>query len=446
LTANNNVSDSSDNSHNITGKPTIKLNEEYSCIIPPISESEYKTIKESIKDDGQHVPIITNQKCEILDGHTRFKACLELGIEPITIMRREFEDPLLAKQFIIKINRNRRQLTPFQRIELQYKLEPIEAELAKKRQTELAGTRPHKKDSVSANPTLGQKHTKVERQGGGRVIDIAAAKAHVGSTTYRNGRELIKKELPEELLKKLRSGDIPINKVYNQIQREEKSQQRLLEAKNSNNIIPQGFRLFLGDFVEQSKQILDNSVDMVYVDPPYNEKWLPNYDELAKVAARVLRDGGNILTYCNQNLKQQIIDFMKSRGLTYWWELAVIHEGPFDKLFPKQVIVTWKPLLLFVKGSKLGASEFIKDSVQSQHPDKTLNDWAQSTVEAEYYISKLTLPNDIVLDPTMGSGTTGIAALNQKRQFVGIEIVPDVFTKTRARIANTAAAVKKVAA
>jgi site-specific DNA-methyltransferase (adenine-specific) len=440
LIANNNVSDSSDNSHNIRGKPTIKLNEEYSRLIPPISESEYKTIKESIKDDGQHVAIITNQKCEILDGHTRFKACLELGIEPITIMRREFEDPLLAKQFIIKINRNRRQLTPFQRIELQYKLEPIEAELAKKRQIELAGTRPNKK-SVSANPTLVQKHPKVERQGG-RVIDIAAAKAHVGSTTYRNGRELIKKGLPEELLKKLRSGEVPINKVYNQIQREEKSQQRLIEARHANNIIPQGFRLFLGDFVEQSKQIPDDTVKMVYVDPPYNEEWLPNYDELAKVAARVLKDGASIVTYCNQNLKQQIIDFMTSRSLTYWWELAVIHEGPFDKLFSKQVIVTWKPLLLFVKGSNLGTSEFIKDSVQSQHPDKTLNDWAQSTVEAEYYISKLTLPNDVVLDPMMGSGTTGIAAINQKRQFIGIEIIPDVFTKASARIADASATLK----
>jgi len=422
---------------------TIKINDEYASLIPPISESEYKIIKESIEDEGQHVPIIINLEGEILDGHTRARIQQELEREPITCTTDKYEDPLLAKQFIININRNRRHLTPFQRVELQYKLEPIEAELAKKRQIELAATRPNKKDSVSDNPTLVQKCTKVRRQGGGRVIDIAATKAHVGSTTYHNARELIKKGLPEQLLKKLRSGYIPINKVYNQIQREEKSQQRLIEAKNSNNIIPQGFKLFLGDFVEQSKQIRDNSVDMIFIDPPYNEKWLPSYDELAKLAARVLRDGGSVLTYCNQDLKHQIIDFMKSRGLTYWWELAVIHEGPFDKLFPKQVLVTWKPLLLFVKGSKLKTSEFIKDSVQSQHPDKTLNDWAQSTVEAEYYISKLSLPNDVVLDPTMGSGTTGIAALYQKRQFIGIEKVPDVFTKTRASIADAAAAVKE---
>src|SRR5437899_1860808 len=93
----------------------IRINEEYASLVPPISESEYETIRQSIKQVGQHVPIIINQKGEILDGHTRLKACKELGITPRTMMREEFEDPLLEKRFIIDINRNRRHLNPFQR-------------------------------------------------------------------------------------------------------------------------------------------------------------------------------------------------------------------------------------------------------------------------------------------------------------------------------------------
>jgi DNA modification methylase len=58
---------------------------------------------------------------------------------------------------------------------------------------------------------------------------------------------------------------------------------------------------------------------------------------------------------------------------------------------------------------------------ESKPPDKTLNDWAQSTVEAEYLISKLTVDNQIVFDPVMGTGTTGIASLKPKSQFLGIE-------------------------
>jgi len=51
--------------------------------------------------------------------------------------------------------------------------------------------------------------------------------------------------------------------------------------------------------------------------------------------------------------------------------------------------------------------------IESKPPDKTLNDWAQSTVEAEYLISKLTVENQIVFDSMMVTGTTGIAALKR---------------------------------
>ncbi|PWU81762.1 MAG: hypothetical protein DLM72_05350 [Candidatus Nitrosopolaris wilkensis] len=49
-------------------------------------------------------------------------------------------------------------------------------------------------------------------------------------------------------------------------------------------------------------------------------------------------------------------------------------------------------------------------------------------------IYELTLENDIVLDPMMGSGTTGIASLNLKRKFVGIEKDFEKFQLAEARI------------
>ena len=42
-------------------------------------------------------------------------------------------------------------------------------------------------------------------------------------------------------------------------------------------------------------------------------------------------------------------------------------------------------------------------------------------------ISAATLPDHVVLDPFMGSGTTGVACANLGRSFIGIEIEPKYF-------------------
>lgn len=48
----------------------------------------------------------------------------------------------------------------------------------------------------------------------------------------------------------------------------------------------------------------------------------------------------------------------------------------------------------------------------------------------EYLINTYTLPGELVLDPTMGSGTTGEACLNLGRDFIGIEYDPVIFQET----------------
>jgi site-specific DNA-methyltransferase (adenine-specific) len=48
----------------------------------------------------------------------------------------------------------------------------------------------------------------------------------------------------------------------------------------------------------------------------------------------------------------------------------------------------------------------------------------------------MTFENQTVLYPMMGSGTTGYAALNLKRKFIGIEIDPKKFTIAKAQLAD----------
>jgi ParB-like chromosome segregation protein Spo0J len=110
---------------NITpSKPQIRINPEYSSLVPEPSPEESESLKKSIKENGLYVPIIVNQNGIVLDGHHRYKACQELGIEPKTQVK-EFKDKSDEQLFVIDCNLIRRQLNNFQRTELALKSKPI---------------------------------------------------------------------------------------------------------------------------------------------------------------------------------------------------------------------------------------------------------------------------------------------------------------------------------
>src|SRR5271169_152897 len=115
---------------------SLRLNPEYEKLLPKMSEEEFAELKASIQEEGQHYPIIVNEDLEVLDGHHRFRACTELGIEPDFEVRK-FDDKLLEKKFVIEANLRRRHLNNFQLVELAVPLLEIEKALAKKRRTKV---------------------------------------------------------------------------------------------------------------------------------------------------------------------------------------------------------------------------------------------------------------------------------------------------------------------
>ena len=125
------------------------------------------------------------------------------------------------------------------------------------------------------------------------------------------------------------------------------------------------------------------------------------------------------------------------------WTICVKHTGHLATIFSNHIRVNWKPLLWLVKGQSqsniVADAGGIDDFIISTPPDKSLHEWAQSLTEADYIIKHLTIEKQVVLDCFMGSGTTGIAALNNKRQFIGIEIDQQTFDEARANIESSSA-------
>ncbi len=183
---------------------SLRLNPEYEKLLPKMSEQEFAELKASIQTEGQHYAIIVNEDLEVLDGHHRFRACVELGIEPDFEVRK-FEDKLLEKKFVIEANLRRRHLNNFQLVELAVPLLEIEKALAKKRQSK-----------NGRNLQLGLAPEDAVPEFKAKATEDVAKKACVSNRTFDRGKKIIEKA-SEDDKQKLREGKVSISKVYEEI-------------------------------------------------------------------------------------------------------------------------------------------------------------------------------------------------------------------------------------
>lgn len=205
-----------------------------------------------------------------------------------------------------------------------------------------------------------------------------------------------------------------------------------LAARAETAPLPENALLVCADFRQYMADMPENSVDLIFTDPPYDEGSIPLYGDLARLAARVLKPGGSLIAYAGHYAIPEITALM-GQHLRYWWMLALKHSGGNARLPGKFVFVEYKPLLWYVK-EKRGNREYVRDLFTSDAPDKSPHEWAQSPAEAEYYIQRLTQRGQTVLDPFMGSGTTILAALKNDCKAIGVEVDEQRFGVARGRI------------
>jgi site-specific DNA-methyltransferase (adenine-specific) len=194
------------------------------------------------------------------------------------------------------------------------------------------------------------------------------------------------------------------------------------------HVLPGDFRTVLADLPDQS-------VSLIFTDPPYDRASVPLYRDLAQLAARVLIDGGSLVCYAGQYALPEVFPRM-TPWLKYQWAFAVRHSGGHRRQHGWKVRVAWKPLLWFVKGRYEG--EYLMDLLDSSPGDKSLHDWAQGCAEAAYLIDKLCPETGLVLDPLCGSGTTLVAAKRLGRRYLGAEIDPQRARVAEMRLRNSA--------
>jgi ParB-like chromosome segregation protein Spo0J len=163
-------------------------------LIPAMTEEEYLALKADIAANGQLEPILLLDD-QILDGRHRYRACMELGVEPIVEpLVGDIDSPLAH---VLSLNLHRRHLSESQRAMVAVAVKKLREPEAKERQR-------RKPKSVPANWQ--------EQNGRQESADEAAAMLNVGPrSVYR--AEAVLDHGSEELIEAVKRGEVAVSKA-----------------------------------------------------------------------------------------------------------------------------------------------------------------------------------------------------------------------------------------
>jgi DNA modification methylase len=187
--------------------------------------------------------------------------------------------------------------------------------------------------------------------------------------------------------------------------------------------------LIRGDCLEIMPTLEAGSVDAVITDPPYGLDYRKNeWDASIPEWISVARALSNIVIFTTA--PTTLWDYPRPDWVCDWHRRAAASrtaQGGFNH---------WSPILVYgnVKFSvdyyETAFGKTINENRGIDHPSpKPLELYKWILIES-------TNPGDTILDPFMGSGTTGVACVQTGRRFIGIEIDPGYFKIAKKRIAE----------
>lgn len=219
------------------------------------------------------------------------------------------------------------------------------------------------------------------------------------------------------------------------------------------------YQLYQGDCLEVMKNIEDGSIDLVVTDPPYeiattgagmykqaDKQYVKELngmkdgfseevlDELCRVMKKI-----NIYFFCSQKQIIPLLDYFVKKKKCNWNILSWHKTNPIPACGNKYLTDTEFILFFREKGVKVYGSFDTKRTWYTtplNQSDK--KKYGHPTVKPLSILENLVVNSsqegEVVLDCFMGSGSTGIAALNTNRNFIGIELDEGYFKIAKERI------------
>lgn len=193
--------------------------------------------------------------------------------------------------------------------------------------------------------------------------------------------------------------------------------------------------IITGDARELAKAIPDESIDLIFTDPPYLREFLPLYEWLASEAARILKPTGFLMVYAGNVWKGEIYRYLLRSPLEYFWDYTMKYAGMGSIVWKTRTVARSKSILAFRKGSGMPRCNVL-GLWDGNGSDKRYHDWGQDESTARYYIDCFTDDSQVILDPFVGGGTTAAVCKILKRRYLAFEIDPDTAARARARVVS----------
>lgn len=398
-------------------------------ILPDLTTWEFEVLKESIRRWRVIVPEVKDENGEIIDGHQRVRACEKLGIAdyPVLTLAGLTEDEKRDHAFVL--NMVRRRLDQHQMrglIAAELRRTP---ELSNNWLAQTLGTTDKTVAEVREELIATSEIPKLDALRGkdGKYRRVT----RIMTSTARDA------ERAQEALKIL--GDDAPKKDWDL----RLAEQRVRRSKREQvtGTIPQPnddaqIRIHHCPFqeLEQIAGIEPNSVDLILTDIPYGEEFLPQVADLGAFAARVLVDGGLLVTYSGQYYLDRVIVAL-GKHLTWGWSAASMWMGDASIIHPRQVASKWKPILIFSKGRWRKRGRWQDLSVVTSK-EKDWHEWQQPLEEVEMLVRYFSAPDGLVVDPCGGGFTTAVACRNLGRRCVSCDFDETAVIRGQERLAG----------
>lgn len=235
--------------------------------------------------------------------------------------------------------------------------------------------------------------------------------------------------------------------------------------------------LYNGDCLEVMKTLNSESIDCIITDPPYgvnfkNTSYNDKEDyvfrfvfEWYKEFYRLLKNNSYLFMFVGVKTIYKWIEEGIKAGFEYKNIIATRSFNNGSVVAKNNFGFQFQPILLFSKGhgkdfNKVDfiptSKEWLNDKRNKNpkpftyaYPNWIKSEWCFSTAKnslknnhpneknvklIKYFIKTSSDTNNLILDPFMGSGSTGVACLNTNRNFIGIELDENYFNIAKKRI------------